>query len=244
MQVFSKLFSQNLAFSNLFNYLCTQIDIAMAKIIIREILKEKGISIKELAAGMGVTSSAVSQLLANPSPSIQQLERIANVIGVDVMDLFGQDFSYINGYIETGNNIYPIKSREQFVSIINKVEGIVHIPLFSREEALKVDVKDFCVCSIEGNMSGAIMNRYGVNEVFTLSYDSDSKKFSLTLCIGDGNVKFRLFDTGEYKKEDSFTSQEMNRMLEDILSCIDSIYEDRIVDTENKTVRLTNLEPF
>ena len=242
MQVFPKLFSQNLAFSNLFDYLCTQINIVMAKIIIRETLKEKGISIKELAAGMGVTPSAVSQLLANPNPSIQQLERIANVIGVDVMDLFGQDFSYINGYIETGNNIYPVKSREQFIGIIDKVDGIVHIPSCSREEALKVDVKDFCVRSIESNTSGAIMNRYGVNEVFALSFDSDSQKLSLTLCIGDGNVKFKLFDTAEYKKEDSFTSQEINRMVEDVLSCIEAVYEDKIVDTENNKVRLTNLE--
>lgn len=214
----------------------------MAKIIIRETLKEKGISIKELAARMGVTPSAVSQLLANPNPSIQQLERIANVIEVDVMDLFAQDFSYINGYIEAGDNIYPVKSREQFIGIIDKVDGIVHIPSCSREDALKNSVKDFCVRSVESNMSGAIMNRYGVNEVFTLSYDSDSKKFSLTLCIGDGNVKFRLFDTGEYKKEDGFTSLEMNRMVEDVLSSIESIYEDRIVDTENNKVRLTNLE--
>lgn len=242
MQVFPKLFSQNLAFSNLFGYLCTQINIIMAKIIIRETLKEKGISIKELATGMGVTPSAVSQLLANPNPSIQQLERIANVIGVDVMDLFAQDFSYINGYVEAGDKIYPVKSREQFICLIDKIDGIVHIPLCQREDVLKNNVKDFCARSVESNMSGAIMNRYGVNEVFTLSYDSDSKKFSLTLCIGDGNVKFRLFDTGEYKKEDSFTSQEMNRMIEDVLSCIESIYEDKIVDTENNKVRLTNLE--
>ena len=94
----------------------------MAKIIVREILKEKGVSIKELAARMGITSSAVSQLLANPHPSIQQLDRIANAIGVDVMDLFGQDFSYINGYVETGDVIYPIKSREQFVNLIDKVD--------------------------------------------------------------------------------------------------------------------------
>ena len=242
MQVFAKLFSQKLAFSNLFGYLCTQINIIMAKIIIRETLKEKGISIKELATGMGVTPSAVSQLLANPNPSIQQLERIANVIGVDVMDLFAQDFSYINGYVEAGDKIYPVKSREQFICLIDKIDGIVHIPLCQREDVLKCSVKDFCVRSIESNMSGAIMNRYGVNEVFTLSYDSDSKKFSLTLCIGDGNVKFKLFDTSEYKNADSFTSQEMNRMIEDILSYIESIYEDKIVDAENNKVRLTNLE--
>ena len=216
----------------------------MAKIIIRETLKEKGISIKELAAGMGVTPSAVSQLLSNPNPSIQQLERIANVIGVDVMDLFAQNFSYINGYIETGNNIYPIKSREQFVSIINKVEGIVHIPLLSREEALKKNVKDFLERSIDNNMSDAIINRYGLHEVFTLSYDCHSQKLSLTLCIGDGNVKFQLFDTSKYRCGECFSLKEKNRMLEDILSCIDSIYEDRIIDTENHSVRLSSLNEF
>jgi hypothetical protein len=31
-------------------------------------------------------------------------------------------------------------------------------------------------------------------------------------------------------------------MIEDVLSCIESIYEDRIVDTENNKVGLTNLE--
>ena len=65
----------------------------MAKIIVRELLKAKGISIKELAGMMGISSSAVSQLLANPYPSLQVLERIANAIGVDVVDFFAQDYS-------------------------------------------------------------------------------------------------------------------------------------------------------
>ena len=194
----------------------------MAKIIIRETLKEKGISIKELAAGMGVTPSAVSQLLANPNPSIQQLERIANVIEVDVMDLFAQDFSYINGYIETGDNIYPVKSREQFIGIIDKVDGIVHIPSCSREDALKNSVKDFCVRSVESNMSGAIMNRYGVNKVFTLTYDADSQKFSLTQCIGKGKIRFRLFDVEEYLSNGVFSTQGFNRLLEAVHSEIES----------------------
>lgn len=216
----------------------------MVKINIREILKAKGISIKDLAAGMGVTPSAVSQLLANQNPSIQQLERIANVIGVDVMDLFAQDFSYINGYVEAGDKIYPVKSREQFICLIDKIDGIVHIPLCQREDVLKNSVIEFCVRSIESNTSGAIMNRYGVNEVFTLTYDSDSKKFSLTLCIGNGNVKFKLFNTNDYRQKDSLTSQGMNRMIEDVLSCIESIYEDRIVDSENNKVKLSDIDSY
>ena len=196
----------------------------MAKIIIREILKEKGISIKELAAGMGVTSSAVSQLLANPSPSIQQLERIANVIGVDVMDLFAQDFSYINGYIETGDNIYPVKSREQFVTLMDKVDGIVHIPSCTRGVNLKENIEAFYYKSINNAESGAIMMRYGINEVFTLSYDSESKRFSLTLCKGDGVIEFAVFDCAKYNL-DVFSPAIKNPIVDSIMDCIEAVYE-------------------
>ena len=189
----------------------------MAKIIIREILKEKGISIKELAAGMGVTPSAVSQLLANPNPSIQQLERIANVIGVDVMDLFAQDFSYINGYVEAGDRIYPVKSREQFISIIDKVDGIVHIPSSPRQDAFKNTIMDFCSSSINIGNNGAMMMRYGVNEVFTLSFDSESKRFSLIQCIGNGEIRFNTFENP--------ADQDISHFVELILSQIESAYE-------------------
>ena len=193
----------------------------MAKIIIREILKEKGISIKELAGGMGITPSAVSQILANPHPSIQQLERIANVIGIDVMDLFAQNFSYINGYIETGDNIYPIKSREQFVNIINKVEGIAHIPSFGREDKYKTEIKEFLNISIKESKSGAKMMRYGIDKVFTLSYDAESLKFSLTQCIGNGEIKFNLFAVKDYLNIEAYITQEFNRLLEAIHSEIE-----------------------
>lgn len=195
----------------------------MAKIIIRETLKEKGITIKELAVGMGVTPSAVSQLLANPNPSIQQLERIANVIGVDVMDLFAQDFSYINGYVETGDNIYPVKSREQFVSLIDKVNGIVHIPSSPRQDAFKNTIMKFCYSSIDEGKSGAIMMRYGVNQVFTLTYDSESKKISLTQCVGDGTIRFRQFNVVEYGCDDMFKRREFNFLLEAILTAIEEL---------------------
>ena len=189
----------------------------MAKIIIREIKKEKGISIKELAGGMGITPSAVSQILANPNPSIQQLERIANVIEVDVMNLFSQDFTYINGYLEAGENIYPVKSREQFVSLIDKVDGIVHIPSSPRQDAFKNTIMEFCRSSINEWKSGAMMMRYGVNEVFTLTFDSESKRFSLTQCVGNGEIKFNTFEYSTYK--------DIRLFIEQILSQIESVYE-------------------
>lgn len=196
----------------------------MARIIVREILKAKGVTIKELAARMGITSSAVSQLLANPHPSIQQLDRIANAIGVDVMDLFGQDFSYINGYVETGDMIYPIKSREQFVNLIDKVDGIVHIPTTTRGANLKECIEEFYYKSIVNAESGALMRRYGINEVFTLSYDADYRRFSLTLCKGDGITDFMTFNCDKYGIGAS-SMPIKNPIVDDIMDFIESVYE-------------------
>ena len=197
----------------------------MAKIIIRETLKQKGISVKELAQKMNVTPSAISQLLANPNPSILQLEKIAKVIGVDVMDLFAQDYNYINGYFETEGVIYPVKNREQFMGVYEKVDGIVHIPSYNNDGVYEAAVRGFCTRSIADGKSGATMMRYGINEVFTLSYDAESKIFSLTLCIGNGELKFRQFDTIEYQIGDTLSSENINELAQNLLFEIKAVYE-------------------
>ena len=197
----------------------------MAKIIIRETLKEKGISIKELSVRMGVTSSAISQLLANPNPSIQQLEKIAKAIGVDVMDLFAQDYNYINGYFETEGVIYPVKNREQFMGVYEKVDGIVHIPSYNNDGIYEGTVRGFCSTCVKEGKSDSRMMRYGINEVFTLSYDAESQKFSLTLCIGNGDVKFRQFDIIEYQIGDTLSHENINELAQEILCEIKAIYE-------------------
>lgn len=195
----------------------------MVKINIREILKAKGISIKDLAANMGVTPSAVSQLLANQNPSIQQLERIAKAIGIDVMDLFAQDFKYINGYIETEDNIYPVKSRRQFIDLLYKIEGIAQIPLAEREDICKNEIKKFIMHSITAKESGAMMVRNDIKQVFSLSFDAGSQKFSLTQCIGKGEIRFKIIDTTEYLKNDTVASREFNQLLEAIHCEIEAV---------------------
>ena len=198
----------------------------MAKIIIRETLKEKGISVKELSVRMGVSSSAISQLLVNPHPSIQQLEKVAKAIGVDIMDLFAQDYNYINGYFETEGVIYPVKNREQFMGVYEKVDGIVHVPSYNNDGIYEGAVRGFCSTCVKEGKSDARMMRYGINEVFTLSYDAESQKFSLTLCIGNGDVKFRQFDIIEYQIGDTLSHENINELAQEILCEIKAIYED------------------
>lgn len=195
----------------------------MARIIVREILKSKGVSIKELAFRMGISPSAVSQLLANEYPSMQVLERIAKAIDVDILDFFAQRYSYLNGYVETGGEIYPVRSREQFMEVTNKVDGIVHIPSFKNQEDYKNTIREFLSNAIDSGKSDALMARYNLKEIFTLTYDANSEKISLTLCISDGEIKFKIFDTAIIKVADNFNNSEMNSLLEAILSEIEAI---------------------
>lgn len=54
---------------------------------IKKVIKERGLSVKEVADRMGITSVGLSQHI-NGNPTIQVLERIADAIGCNVGDFF------------------------------------------------------------------------------------------------------------------------------------------------------------
>jgi len=55
---------------------------------VREICKEKGVTLKGLAQRIGVSDAALRKAL-NGNPTIGTLERIAAALGVEVADLLG-----------------------------------------------------------------------------------------------------------------------------------------------------------
>ena len=55
---------------------------------IERILQEKGISRSKLAELMGTNRSYVTNVLAKNNPTVETLNRIADAIDVDVVDLF------------------------------------------------------------------------------------------------------------------------------------------------------------
>lgn len=191
---------------------------------IKEIAKAKGITMGEIADKMGINPVNLSASL-NGNPTLNRLQEVAAILGVEVSDLVIQNSSYINGYIETGNNIYPVKSKEQLIGIIDKVDGIVLIPSCTRGENLKENIEAFYYKSINNAESGAIMMRYGINEVFTLTYDSDHKRFSLTLCKGNGVIEFMTFDFAKYNQSDAPQSHHKNHLVDDIMDFIEAVYE-------------------
>lgn len=54
---------------------------------IKKIIKERGITVQEVAKRMEITPTGLSQHI-NGNPSVEVLERIANAIGCDVSELF------------------------------------------------------------------------------------------------------------------------------------------------------------
>ena len=55
---------------------------------IKELCKEKGILLKDLAKKLGISDAGLSQSINQPYPQLQTLERIANALDVEVVDLF------------------------------------------------------------------------------------------------------------------------------------------------------------
>ena len=62
------------------------------ELLIKEVLKRKGISVKELSQLLGVTRDACYKYI-NGNPTINVLDRIAKVLDVDVRSLIdGRDW--------------------------------------------------------------------------------------------------------------------------------------------------------
>lgn len=197
----------------------------VVKLQIEKILHEKKITKTAFAEMLGIKKQNVNLLLE--TRNIDKIQEIADALGVDFNDLLFEKkvevASSINGYVEVDSEIYPIKSREQFVTLIDKVNGIVHIPSCTRGENLKENIEAFYYKSISNNAeSGAIMMRYGINEAFTLSYDSDFKRFGLTICKGDGVTEYISFDFAKYNQPQM---REKNYLVDDIMDFIEDVYE-------------------
>ena len=95
----------------------------MIQLRIAEILQEKGISMTEFAEMMGIKKQNVNVLLE--TNNIKKLDEIATVLDVELSELWkGNNASVmsINGFVEYGDVVYSIKSKEDF----NKLYQIIN----------------------------------------------------------------------------------------------------------------------
>ena len=84
---------------------------------IKEILAQKGLTLKEFAASSGISQSNLSNYLnGNISPTLDTLKKIAAHLDVDVVELF-KEKDDVQLYARYDGILYPI-SKEDIIGII------------------------------------------------------------------------------------------------------------------------------
>lgn len=92
------------------------------KLRVKEICKNQGMSISELAAKLDVTRETLSRQIAeNGNPTIETLEKIAGALGVQVTDLFVSN--QITGAVRVGDHAYMINSVQDVERLLEEIKG-------------------------------------------------------------------------------------------------------------------------
>lgn len=89
------------------------------KTIIKQIMREKGITVKMLAESMGKATATVSNLLSNANMSINTLESMAKALGVEISDLFPVPQGYVH-YMEAKNIAMGIRQEQPQAAVADK----------------------------------------------------------------------------------------------------------------------------
>ena len=87
---------------------------------IKEVIKEKGMTVQTLADKMGINRVGLSNHI-NGNPSVAVLEKIAAALEVSIQELFEKEKNKnVNGYIEIGNEIFKITSLQDMENLLTR----------------------------------------------------------------------------------------------------------------------------
>ena len=86
---------------------------------LKEILAQRGITLKEFAQSSGISQSNLSNYLnGNISPTLDTLKKIATNLNVDVVELF-REMDEVEIYAKYDGILYPI-NKSDILDIISK----------------------------------------------------------------------------------------------------------------------------
>ncbi len=92
---------------------------------VKEILKEKSITGKELAVKVGISETAMSNIVKGQSlPRQEVLLKIADTLDVDIRELFNatKENSLLNGFVEYRNEVYRIYSKKDLENLLDIID--------------------------------------------------------------------------------------------------------------------------
>lgn len=91
---------------------------------IKEICKEKGLTLSELADKIGMKNANLSVSISpNGNPTISTLTKIAEALGVEFVELFIPKADGTSGYIEHNGEVYKINSIKDIENLMAEIKG-------------------------------------------------------------------------------------------------------------------------
>lgn len=87
---------------------------------IKDICREQGIMLKDLAKQLGLTEVGLSKSI-NGNPTIGRLEEIANALGVPVTELFDKSSDEVVGVVRIGKDTHVINSKDDIKKLADKL---------------------------------------------------------------------------------------------------------------------------
>lgn len=83
------------------------------KLRVKEICKERGLTLKELAEKMKIVPETLTRAISdNANPTLNTLQKIAKALDMEIADLFvsPKSANQIYGHIEVDGEVYSIKN--------------------------------------------------------------------------------------------------------------------------------------
>lgn len=86
---------------------------------VKQLFKEKGLTMSDVAAKMNMTAPGLSQALSR-NMTLDVLNRIADAIGVETWELFTESTvkGDVNGFVEVKGEIYKVSSKEDIEKLL------------------------------------------------------------------------------------------------------------------------------
>lgn len=96
----------------------------MATLKVKQVAKQRGLTLAKLADELGMHPVNLSASL-NGNPTVATLDKIAEVLGVSIADLFEKESKpQICGFVKVGNEVLEVSSIADIENVLNKAKEL------------------------------------------------------------------------------------------------------------------------
>ena len=194
---------------------------------IKELCKEKGLRMSDIATKMGVDRANLTASLKG-NPTLSRLTDVANILGVEVYELFREkrDVCRIDGFVELDGETVRLRNAADLMQATCTASGI---PYYSKVSEMRMAVRDFvhgCLNNMEqpSSLFGCLLGA----ETFNISFcselvdDVENGVFILTSFRLKDTIRLELL---EYGCDGKYDIDGDEGLIRELCNCIERPFE-------------------